>query len=317
MDVISLGETMIVFSPETTGQLRYVHNFTSKVAGAETNTLIGLAKLGYQTGWISRLGNDEIGNRILSTVRGEGVDIRYVTSDETAPTGLFLKERTNENSTRVFYYRKHSAATKMGPDDIQENYIAEAKYLYVSGITPALSESCREAVFRAMDLAKKHGKKIVFDPNIRKSLWGEDIARKTLVEMAKKADIVLPGLNEGKFLFQTDDCEEMADEFRKLGAEIIIIKLGEKGAYYSTIYENGYVKGFRVDKVIDPVGAGDGFAAGVLSGILDELPVKEAVERGCAIGAMVTTVNGDIEGLPDKQTLQDFMNHTNKEDVIR
>jgi 2-dehydro-3-deoxygluconokinase len=317
MDVVSLGETMILFSPETTGQLRYAQNFSSKVAGAETNTLIGLAKLGYQTGWISRLGKDEFGKRILSTVRGEGVDVRYVTLDKTAPTGLFLKEKTNENSTRVFYYRKHSAATKIGPEDIQEAYIAEAKYLYVSGITPALSESCREAVFRAMDFAKKNGKRIVFDPNIRKSLWEEDIARKTLFDMAKKADIVIPGLNEGKFLFQTNDCEKIADEFKKLGAEMIIIKLGEKGAYYSTLNKNGYVNGFQVDRVIDPVGAGDGFAAGVLSGILDELSIEEAVKRGCAIGAMVTTVNGDIEGLPDKETLQDFMSLTKKEDVIR
>ena len=102
MDVISLGETMVLFNPHSTGKMRYCQDFSTKVAGAESNTLIGLSKLGYQTGWISRVGKDELGARILSTLRGEGVDVSFVIRDEDAPTGLFLKEKTNERHTKVF-----------------------------------------------------------------------------------------------------------------------------------------------------------------------------------------------------------------------
>ncbi|MBD1381264.1 sugar kinase [Metabacillus arenae] len=317
MDVVSLGETMILFSPEETGQLRYNRQFTSRVAGAETNTLIGLSKLGYRTGWISRVGGDELGKRILSSVRGEGVDTSFVKEDGSAPTGLFIKERTTADSSRVFYYRNQSAASKMTPADIEENYLAKAKLLYITGITPALSVSCKETVFHAIELAKKNSMKIVFDPNVRKTLLDERTGRDTLIKMAALSDIILPGISEGDFLFQTTDCEKIVRECKRLGAEKVIVKLGEKGAYYSTSEESGYVHPFKVETVIDPIGAGDGFAAGVISGILDELPIHEAVKRGCAIGAIVTTVNGDIEGLPDKETLETYMKRTNKEDVIR
>ena len=317
MDVVSLGETMIIFSAEETGQLRYNRNFTSRVAGAETNTLIGLAKLGYQTGWVSRVGKDELGKRILSKIRGEGVDTSFVKEDESAPTGLFLRERTTINSSRVFYYRNQSAASKMVPADMEESYLAKAKFLYLTGITPALSDSCKNTVLHAIELAKKNGQKIVFDPNVRKTLLDDKTGRETLLEIAAKSDIILPGISEGYYLFKSTDCEEIAKECKQLGAEMAIVKLGEKGAYYSTSDTSGYVQPYQVEKVIDPIGAGDGFAAGVLSGILDEIPIHEAVKRGCAIGAIVTSVDGDIEGLPDKETLEEYMNQTNKEDVIR
>jgi 2-dehydro-3-deoxygluconokinase len=317
MDVVSLGETMILFSPENTGQLRYNQNYSSRIAGAETNTLIGLAKLGYQTGWISRVGKDELGKRIISSVRGEGVDTSFVKEDESAPTGLFIKERTTVDRSKVFYYRKHSAASNMAPVDIEDSYIAQAKFLYITGITPALSDSCKETIFQAIEIARKNGVKIVFDPNIRKTLLDEKIGKEMLLEIAAKSDIILPGISEGDYLFQTTDCKEIATECKRLGAETVIVKLGEKGAYYSTGIDSGYVEAFPIKTVIDPIGAGDGFAAGVLSGLLDELSIREAVKRGCAIGAIVTTVHGDIEGLPDKEALEEYMNRTDKEDVIR
>jgi len=217
----------------------------------------------------------------------------------------------------VFYYRQGSAASFMNPHDMNEEYISSAKYLYVTGITPALSDSCHEAVFQAMKAAKKNGVKIMFDPNLRKTLWDETAARQTLTKMAAYADIILPGMNEGQFLFEKDNPEDVASAFHQLGAELVVIKLGEEGAYYSTKNESAYVEGFKVARVIDPVGAGDGFAAGILSGLIDKSSLKETVRRGCAIGAMVVTVEGDIEGLPDKKELYEFMNAITKEDVIR
>jgi 2-dehydro-3-deoxygluconokinase len=318
MDVVSIGETMVMFTPHTHGQMRYARNFSSRIAGAETNTLIGLAKLGHQTGWISRVGKDEFGALILSAVRGEGVDTSQVIVDEEAPTGICFKEIINEKNMQVYYYRKYSAASFLSPNDINEDYIASAKYLYVTGITPALSQSCRDSVFYAIQIAKKHGKKVIFDPNVRRKLWKEEEeAKRVLLSIAEMSDIVLPGVSEGKFLFGTDDCEEISNLFHQRGVESVIVKRGEKGAYYSTPFEKGYVKGIKIEKIVDPVGAGDGFAAGVLSGLLDGLNVAEAVARGCAIGAMVTTVSGDIEGLPNREMLEMFIHSSEKDDVVR
>lgn len=317
MDVVSIGEAMVLFTPDTQGQMRYARNFSSKMAGAETNTLIGLAKLGHKTGWISRIGKDEFGSYVLSAVMGEGVDTSQVTTDKNAPTGIFFKELMNEKNVRIYYYRKHSAASSITPDNINEEYIANTKYLYITGITPALSQSCRDSIFYAIKLAKKHDVKVVFDPNVRRKLWNDEEARTTLLAIAKMSDIILPGISEGAFLLGTEDCKEIAELFHDHGVRTVVIKRGEKGAYYSAPSESGYVKGFKVEKVVDPIGAGDGFAAGVLSGLLDGLTLKEAVIRGCAIGATVTTVNGDIEGLPDRETLEAFVKLSGTENVTR
>ncbi|MDA7025275.1 sugar kinase [Bacillus sp. CLL-7-23] len=317
MDVISIGETMVAFTPNEDGPLRYAKNYTTRIAGAETNTLIGLAKLGKKTGWISRLGKDEFGAMILSSVRGEGVDVSEVKLDAEAPTGLFFKERANETRVNVSYYRNASAASFLQPRDINENYLKNVGFLYLTGITPALSESASNTVFYAVKLARKHHIPIVFDPNLRTKLWDKDLAKQTLLELVKQSDIVLPGVREGYFLFGTKDEKKMAESLHQLGVKTAIIKLGAIGAYYSSKSDSGYISGYQIERVVDPVGAGDGFAAGVLSGLIEEIPLCESVRRGCAVGAMVTAVNGDIEGLPDRESLFRFMEQLEDDDVSR
>ncbi len=319
MDVVSIGETMVLFTPREQGQMRYSRSYTSRIAGAETNTLIGLAKLGHRTGWISQVGQDEFGAQIMAAVRGEGVDTSQTAVHPSAPTGVFFKERLQEASVRVYYYRQGSAASLLGPQNIDENYIARAKYLYLTGITPALSLTCREAVFHAIGLARKHGVQVVFDPNLRRKLWSDEEAREVLTRLCGMADIVLAGISEGTFLFgdgKNSSGPYLAGRFLQLGCKTAILKLGAEGAYYATGREQKLVPGYKVDHVADPVGAGDGFAAGLLSGLLDGLTLEEAVRRGCAIGAAVVTVNGDIEGLPDRELLSAFMSGKG-EDVAR
>jgi 2-dehydro-3-deoxygluconokinase len=317
MDVVAIGETMIQFSPQSEGLMRHADSFTAKIAGAETNTLIGLSRLGHETGWISKLGDDEFGRRILMAVRGEGVDTSQIHMDPEYRTGTFFKEIIREGEVRIQYYRDHSAASTLSADDIQENYIKEAKYLLITGITPALSTSAKEAIFQSIKIAKQHGVKIVFDPNLRKKLWDEKTAKVTLLEIAGQSDIILPGMSEGEFLFGTADPEKMADSFLQLGASLVVVKNGADGGYYTDGSSVGFVKGFDVDRVIDPVGAGDSFAAGLLSGLLDDESIEESVRRACAMGALTVTVKGDYEGLPDKKRLQQFMSSTVNEDISR
>lgn len=315
MDIITLGETMVLFTPNKSGMLRNMHQFSAQVGGSESNVAIGLVRLGHKVGWISRLGNDEFGWKIYQSLRGEGIDLREVRFDANFPTGIYFKEMLNSEEVRVQYYRSNSAATQLQPSDLNEQYIASAKYLHVSGITPLLSESCYETVMEAMNIARENNVTVVFDPNVRKTLKGKKEIKNILLDIASKADIVLPGKSEGAFLTGEMMPESMANYFHENGASIVIIKLGEQGAYYSTGDHDGYVPAYPVKQVVDPVGAGDGFAAGVLSGLLDGRSVVESVERGTVVGSLVTMVQGDIEGLPDRERLERI--NESGEDVLR
>jgi len=317
MDVVTLGETMALFTPKTNGYMRQATQFYIQVAGAESNVAIGLSRLGHNSGWISRLGDDEFGKKILNFIRGENVNTDNVIFDETNPTGLYFKEILTREEINVQYYREGSAASKMSPEDLSEHYISKAKYLHLTGITPALSDSCYKAVMYAIEIAKHHKVKIVFDPNIRKKLWKNDRIKQIILEISSKSDIVLPGIDEGKFIFGNNEPQKIAESFYDYGAPIVILKLGSAGAYCLSNQYNSLVSGFKVNNVIDPVGAGDGFTVGILSGLLDGATLEEAITRGNAIGAMVTMVNGDVEGLPEKKRLLSFISELKTQDVNR
>lgn len=318
MDVVTIGETMTLFTPNEEGPLRHARSFSMKFGGAESNVAIGLSRLGHRVRWISRLGDDEFGDAMQAFIRGEGVDVSYVTRDADAPTAVFFKEFRRLNDTRVYYYRKNSAASKMNAGFLPEEAIKDAAYLHLTGITPALSEDCRLMFDKAIRIAKENSVKIIFDPNLRLKIWSnEEEARYFLKKYAAESDIILPGLSEAEFLFGSYTPEKYIDFFHELGVKTVVMKLGKEGSLLAApSLPKTYVPGFFVERVIDPIGAGDAFAAGILSGLLDGLSLEEAARRGNAMGAMVTMVNGDAEGLPTRSDLQSFING-GMEDVTR
>ncbi|WP_226681953.1 sugar kinase [Sutcliffiella horikoshii] len=317
MDVVTIGETMVVFTPESSRLMRYAHSYSRRIGGAETNVALGLIRLNHQVGWISKVGDDEFGKAVVSFVRGEGVDVSQVKVDSSAPTGVYFKEIRSGNQVRVSYYRKGSAASKLTPSDIDENYISRSKYLHITGITPALSDTCYQTILRAIAIAKENDVKVVFDPNLRKKLWSEEKARKTLLELVALSDIILPGVEEGEFLLGETDPIKMGKRFLDYGPSLVIVKVGAKGAYYFNESDYGLVPGFPVKTVVDPVGAGDAFAAGILSGLLDGLPIESIVQRGNGMGALATQTEGDFEGLADRDQLEQLMSNAKYEDIVR
>ncbi|MEF2967338.1 sugar kinase [Paenibacillus sp. M1] len=302
MEVVTFGESMVLFSGDQDLPLEYVHRFNKQMAGAESNVAIGLARLGHSVGWFSKLGQDAFGRYILQCVRGQGVDTSRCTFTDAAPTAVFFKERRPGGGTKVYYYRDRSAASKMTPADLDEAYLTQAKILHVTGITPALSEGCFELVLRAMESAKRNDVGIVFDPNIRWKLWDRAEAKGKLLELASRADYILPGLDEGEFLTGVTGANQIAEFFLKLGAKAVVVKLGKDGAYYRSLTERGHVPALPVQE-IDPVGAGDGFAAGFISGLLRGESLAQAAARANAVGAIVVGVHGDTEGLPNEEEL--------------
>jgi 2-dehydro-3-deoxygluconokinase len=268
---------------------------------------IGVARLGHRAGWFGRLGKDPLGRMILKKIRGEGVDVSHAELTAEAPTGLMMRD-VLMGKTSVYYYRKNSAASLMGPEHLDESYIAQAKILHITGITAALSESSRAAAIAAMRLARKNGVKVSFDPNLRLKLWGIEEAREVLLEMAKEADIFLPGLDELQLLYQTEEWEEILTNLRKLSA-VSIVKGGDNETYVVDQEHVTSVPYYRVEHVVDTVGAGDGFCAGFLVGVLKGYPYLDAVNIGNLVGSMVIQMEGDWEGIPSWEQVEAVLHH--------
>ncbi|NMA84807.1 MAG: sugar kinase [Epulopiscium sp.] len=307
MDVVTFGESMILFNPDTRGPLRYIHTFHKSIAGAESNVAIAMARLGHKVGWFSKVGDDEFGRYIMSTIRGEGVDVSRTATDPNHVTGLIFKERFAHVNPNVYYYRRGSAASTLSIEDLDEDYIKNTNILHITGITLALSKATREATLRAIDVAKEAGVLISFDPNIRLKLWSIEEARPVLLEVAKKSDIIFPGLDEGEMLLGISEPEALAQAFLDMGCSKVAVKLGKEGCYVTDGVENIYVSGYSVNKMEDSVGAGDGFAAGFLAGVSRDLPLKEAAQWANGVGAMAVLVHGDMEGFPTLTQLQEFI----------
>ena len=303
IDVVTFGETMALFQPLGEKNLAHAPLLTRGVAGAESNLAIALARLGKKVRWISRLGHDPFGDIVLGAVAGEGVDTSLVQHDEAAPTGVFFRQIHAHFGAQVFYFRAGSAASKMSVADVREDWFGGARHLHVSGITPALSESCREASFAAMKLARALGLTISFDPNLRRKLWSEKAARETLLAMLPLCDIFLPGHDEAEFLLGPGTPQELASELLDCGPRLVVMKLGERGALGAVKVASMNVEcveapPFSVARVVDPIGAGDAFAAGFLAAWLDEMPLEKCLARGNLMGALATQFQGDWEGLP-------------------
>jgi 2-dehydro-3-deoxygluconokinase len=319
MDVVTFGETMVLFSSNDVLPLEYVHQLNKQIGGAESNVAVGLVRQGHKTGWFSKLGKDAFGRFVQNSIRAEGVDTSRCLFTDEAPTGIFFKEKIAGDQVNVYYYRQGSAASNMVPVDLDEEYIAQAKILHISGITPALSETAFETVMKAIEIAQRHQLKISFDPNIRLKLLEANKLREILLTISKEVDYILTGLDEGEFLTGETTPEKVADGLLSPRTQSVIVKLGNKGAYYQTSKDSGYVNSFPVQQVVDPIGAGDGFASGFLSGILLNESIAESVCRGNAVGSRVVQVNGDIEGLPTREEVNQIILRSNAKlkDVMR
>ncbi len=306
LDVITFGEAMMLLVADRPGPLEQAQAFYKRTAGAETNVAIGLARLGLKVAWASRLGTDSMGRYLLGAMAHEGIDCSHVVCDPSQRTGFQFKGRVTDGSDPpVEYHRKGSAASHMGVVDIDEAWLRSARHLHATGVFAAISASTLPAAARTMDLMRAAGRSVSFDPNLRPSLWATpELMRSAINDLATRADWVLPGLEEGRFLTGEDSAEGIARFYRARGAKLVVVKLGSEGAYFDHAEGSGHVPGFPVAEVVDTVGAGDGFAVGVISALLEGLSVAQAVRRGAWIGARAVQVLGDSEGLPTRAELE-------------
>ena len=304
IDILSFGETMAMLVAEQTGDLAAVEHFHKRIAGADSNVAIGLSRLGFNVAWLSRVGNDSLGRFVVETLIKEGLDCSHVDVDKQHPTGFQFKSRNDDGSDpQVEYFRRGSAASHLSPQSITASLLS-ARHLHATGIPPALSASAREMSFELMTRMRNAGRSVSFDPNLRPSLWaseGEMIGE--INRLAALAHWVLPGLSEGRLLTGFEDPADIAAFYLDQGAEAVAIKLGPQGAYYRTHLASGFVAGVPVAHVVDTVGAGDGFAVGMISALLEHQSFAEAVQRANWIGSRAVQSRGDMEGLPTRAEL--------------
>lgn len=305
-DVITIGEAMAMFVAAKPGDLSDVEHFFKRIAGAELNVATGLARLGMQVGWVSRIGNDSFGRFVLDSLKKEGIDAAGVTIDGRYPTGFQLKAKVVDGTDpSVEYFRKGSAASHLSREDFHAGRFMSARHLHLSGVAAALSPGVYDLLEYAAAEMKAAGKTLSFDPNLRPSLWKSEAEMvEKLNRLAFQADWVLPGLKEGVILTGEKTPEGIADFYLRRGVKAVVIKTGADGAWFqSASGERGAVAAVAVDKVVDTVGAGDGFAVGLISALLEGKSLPQAVARGNRIGALAIQVQGDSEGLPTREAL--------------
>ena len=303
--IVLVGEPMGLFIADELGELEDVEHFSAAVAGAEYNVAVGLSRLGHTALYCTRLGNDPMGKRILKSMEKNGVAADLVTVTDDALTGFMMKGMTEVGDPKIAYFRKNSAASTISVRDIDKLDLCGCDFLHVTGIFPAVSKSAYDAVRRLISRAKALDMFISFDPNLRPQLWpSEKEMVRCMNTLAMDADLVLPGLGEGKILTGKDTAEEIAAFYHNMGVDSVVVKLGAKGAYWSCGGESGTVAEFPVERIVDTVGAGDGFAAGVISAVAEGLSLSEATFRGTVIGSIQISNKGDNEGLPTREKLE-------------
>ncbi|MBV4473486.1 sugar kinase [Pseudomonas sp. B2M1-30] len=304
IDILSFGETMAMFVAEQSGDLAAVAQFHKRIAGADSNVAIGLSRLGFNVAWLSRVGADSLGRFVVETLAKEGLDCSHVAVDATHPTGFQLKSRSDDGSDpTVEYFRRGSAASHLSPESITPALLG-ALHLHATGIPAALSASSRAMSFELMTRMRDAGRSVSFDPNLRPSLWASEREMITQTNrLAALAHWVLPGLSEGRLLTGFEDPADIAGFYLDQGAEAVAIKLGPQGAYFRTHLDEGFVAGVPVETVVDTVGAGDGFAVGMISALLEHQSFADAVRRANWIGSRAVQSRGDMEGLPTRAEL--------------
>lgn len=309
--VLTVGEGLGVLRARQLGAMTTVSSFSLSTGGAESNVAIGLARLDVPVTWVGRVGDDDLGRRIVRELRGEGVKV-IAPTDASAPTGILLKTSPAPGRTAVSYYRSGSAGSRLQPADVDSVPLEDVALLHVTGITPALSGTAAEAVHALVSRARVAGIAISFDVNHRASLWSSTAtAAAAHRELAGLADVVFAGGDEAALLLDANagaadsaahDPELLARRLAELGPSTAVIKLGTDGALAladGVVYRRQAV----TVEVVDTVGAGDAFVAGYLAELVNGRGPEACLETAVQTGAAACTNPGDWEGAATRAEL--------------
>ncbi len=306
MDVVSFGETMIRLSPPNNLRLEQMHQLDVNVGGSELNVAVGVSRLGLESRWVSRLPNNSLGRMIRNKAREQGVDTSHIVWSDTDRCGLYFVEYgASPRSSSVLYDRADSAISKIKRGDVDWNKVlAGARVFFVSGITPALSDSAAEVTMDALQAAKKAGCEVVCDLNYRARLWTGEKAREVQTPMMEYVDILSTTEEDTERVFGIT-----AENYSEV-AKILVDKFGFKAVtitlrtnltvltnkWTAICYADGKVYDDREYflELVDRVGGGDNYTGGFIYGYLTTGDWEKAVQYGNANSALKQTIPGDL-----------------------
>ncbi len=314
--VISLGEALIDFvSLESGVEVKDASGFLKAPGGAPANVAVGLARLGVGVGFVGKVGDDPFGHFLEEILSSNGVDTSRLLFECEVRTALAFVSLTSEGDRSFSFYRNPSADMMLRSDEIDENYIASAEVFHFGSIT-LISEPSRSATLKAVKISEKHGITVSYDPNLRMNLWpSPDDARREILSSIPMCHILKVNEEETEFLTGKSDIEEGSHELKEMGPVMVVVTLGKEGCIYNDGLNLLRSTPPKV-KPVDTTGAGDGFVAGLLKGILDirkegadigKIPaerLKTILSFANIVGAITTTKKGAIPALPTEDEIE-------------
>ena len=295
-DLFTFGEAMALFLASDTDSVLTARTYTRSTAGSEGNVAVGVCRLGLSAHFFTLMGNDQLGSAVLADFAAEGVDVTGVKRVDSFSSAMIRNPGTTA-PVEASYLREGAAASLMTPDDLDRELISNSRWLHATGITCAISASATATTAAGLEIARTAGIMKSFDLNIRRKLWSEEQARRVLEPIARDVDLLIGGEDEYCAIFGTSDPKEALQIASSRSNKISIMTHGPEELFYSLDGEVVVVHPPQV-KSVDPVGSGDAFTSGVISGLLGGLSVPDAIRQGTISGASVASQFGDWAGLP-------------------
>lgn len=299
VEIVTLGEPLYELNQQSDG--RFLPGF----GGDTMNVAVAARRLGASTAMIAKLGADPFGDEIEALLRREQIEIDAVTRHATAPTGIYLVTH-GKGGHSFSYYRKGSAASLMAATDVPDALIASAKYLHVSGISQAISQTALEAVDQAIGAARRASVPLSYDTNLRTRLWSVEEARPVIDRTARQAQVLKTSMEDSEALLGLADPARIAAHFLALGCEIVVVTLGKAGVLLAQASGQESIAGFRVEAV-DATGAGDAFTGAFLAELVAGRDPARAARFANAAAALSTLGYGAIQPLPRRVEVERFL----------
>ena len=295
-DLFTFGEALSVFISTDTDSVMSARKFERLTAGAEVNVAVTLSRLGLKPAYFSRFGNDQLGSAMLADIQAQGVDVT-IAKRVNSFTAAMVRNPGRTAPVEISYLRKGSAASTIEPEDILDLYISSSRWLHATGITCAISQSGAATVKHALTKAASLGVKSSFDLNLRRKLWSEADAKKTLQPLAENIEFLIGGEDEYQVVFGSSDAKKVLIEANKRACKIAVMTKGDQPMRYAIGGVYGEITPPKV-VAVDPVGSGDAFTGGSIAGLLSGMSEIDALKQGSMCGALVASMFGDWSGIP-------------------
>jgi 2-dehydro-3-deoxygluconokinase len=314
--LITIGQTLATMRASTAGPVARGGSLRVSLAGAESNVAIGVRRLGVPATWVGHVGRDALGDLIVRELRAEDVDVRAA-RDPGRPTALLLAERRTASRRRIWYYRRDAAGAGLSPDDVERADWSRAGVVHLTGITACLGPGPAAAAAAAAARARAAGAEISVDLNYRSALASEAGFAAAVRPLVAAADVVFATVAEASAVSHCTgaerDAERLAADLLTAGPAVVVIKLGRGGSLLAT--RDGTARQAALPtEVVDPVGAGDAFAAGFLAARLRGADPAACLRQAACVAAIAVATEGDWEGLPSEEEL---LTLTQEEDIVR